>query len=112
MKTLLLFLVLLISDFVFSQEKDSCELYIPNAISMNCDTGEDWQFKCVSNCTPYSFEIEIYSRWGEEKFASSDFDDIWDASKEPQGVYVYKLKIVWREGEEAIEKTGQVSVIK
>ena len=62
MKTLVLFLVLIISDFVFSQEKESCELYIPNAISMNCDTGEDWQFRCVSNCNPISFEIEIYSR--------------------------------------------------
>ena len=113
MKLVLFFSLILSTSSVFSREKDSCDLYIPNVVTMNCSqAGSDYLFRAVSTCKPFSFEIVIFNRWGELLFETKDMEEYWDASKEKDGVYIYKLSLIWKEGEEEIEKTGHLTVLK
>jgi gliding motility-associated-like protein len=86
-------------------------LFVPNAFSPN-DNGPAVNNKlCVlgaSECI-VTMSFEIYSRWGEKVFESTNIDTCWDGTyKEEQmnsGVYVYKLIATLIDGT-VIEQSG------
>ena len=71
-------------------------IYIPNAFSPNADGLND-AFKVVhppDNLS--SFSMQIYNRWGQMVFESSDVSHGWDGKHKgngaPAGTYVYRIK--------------------
>jgi len=73
---------------------DSCRFWVPNAFTPNNDTENDiWIWR--SDCLPTDFTAEIFNRWGEIVYATTDPLAGWDGSyagiQSPDDVYVYKI---------------------
>ncbi|MCK9481337.1 MAG: PKD domain-containing protein [Bacteroidia bacterium] len=84
------------------------QIYIPNAFSPNNDGINDifkptaiYITKTTSNHL-YTFEMEIYDRWGNKLFLTNDLDIGWDGTFSnipcPDGVYLYKIRAVGLDG--------------
>ena len=77
---------------VVEQKCSDCELYIPSAFTPNGDGLND-MFKATSYCNFSNFDLQIFNRWGEKIFESSNSNTGWDGtylgSKMLSGVYVY-----------------------
>ncbi len=77
-------------------------LYVPNAYTPNSDALNDG-FRPVALGLK-SYELEIYNRWGEKIFVSSDAEPAWLGSDAETGYYLYQIK--------AFDFTGNVHYYK
>ncbi|MDX2285834.1 MAG: gliding motility-associated C-terminal domain-containing protein [Bacteroidia bacterium] len=89
-------------------------LYIPNAFSPNGDGFNDFFFVRGERIQTYS--LRIFSRWGEEVFASSSPDQEWDGRLRtgraaPSGVYVYRVEAVLA-GSTPFTETGTLTLVR
>ena len=71
-------------------------LYIPNAFTPDDDGLND--FFGPKGAEFDSFEMEIYNRWGERIYHTTDVDKPWDGRNKngdeiQEGVYVYKIRV-------------------
>jgi gliding motility-associated-like protein len=61
------------------------------------------------------FNMKIYNRWGELLFESNNKDEGWDGYFNgvlmPQGVYVYRLELVYENGRRET-KVGDITLIR
>ncbi len=86
---------------------------VPMAFSPNNDGNNDILY--VYGGQIESLTFEIYDRWGERVFTTSSLDYGWDGNfngkKATSGVYVYRLKAVFDDGD--IEnKTGNITLVR
>jgi large repetitive protein len=65
-------------------------LYVPNAYTPNADALNDG-FKPVALGLK-SYELEIYNRWGEKIFVSSDAEPAWLGTDAETGYYFYQIR--------------------
>jgi gliding motility-associated-like protein len=81
-------------DSIIVTEQCKCEVSVPNMFTPNNDLIND-QFAPSISCTLEKYSIEIYSRWGEKVFNSSQQSATWDGTKKGKalkaGVYYYVL---------------------
>ena len=68
---------------------------IPNVFTPNADNFND-EFEIRVQCEPTSFEINIYNRWGELVYSSTDKDFSWDGKDKDgnlvkTGTYFYSI---------------------
>lgn len=94
---ILCFLLLISTAAVFGQTCDSCTVYIPNALTPDCDEYECEFLEIQSNCEMKDFKLEIYNRWGELLFESSDEKKRFDSSDVKNGVYLLKFQCLFCE---------------
>jgi len=84
-----------------------CLVAIPTAFTPNGD-GLNEVFRPKANCPLESYELQIYSRWGERIFYSRRPEFGWDGTfsnkKCPMGTYVYTLKYKFSTQEVRFEK--------
>jgi len=70
-------------------------LFVPNAFSPWDDNGINDQFR-VETANMLSFEMTIYTRWGEKVFETTDSEEGWDGTYQgkqaPVGVYLLKIR--------------------
>ena len=92
-------------------------LYAPNAFTPNGDGKNDGWFIVCEECT--SIEVNIYNRWGERVFTSSNLDFVWNGEHKSQpcqeGIYTYTLTYSgYREGETFtdINTKGYISLLR
>lgn len=80
-----------------------CDLrvYIPDVFTPNAEgpTINNTFQPFISNC--YSFRMEIYSRWGEKLYETTDVNTGWDGTylgkMSPNSIYTYKIVITSKE---------------
>ena len=91
-------------------------LYIPNSFTPNGDGINDvWFIKGFNEGR--SFELEVFNRWGELMFSSTDFDASWNGlmpnsnKYAPNTTYVYVLRYETSDGEEK-ETSGTFSLVR
>jgi gliding motility-associated-like protein len=82
-------------QFRVREEIPGYTLLIPNAFSPNGDAlNETFQISGLEELE--SYRCEIYNRWGEMVFASSDKKHFWDGTingkPAPKGVYIYLIR--------------------
>ena len=58
-----------------------------------------------------SYQLEIYTRWGELIFTSTTRDTPWTGANYDTGLYLYKLQYSDPKGQKRIQ-SGQVHLIK
>lgn len=94
-------------------DKECGETYIPSAFSPNGDGNNDLLYvrgKCIK-----SMQFEIYNRWGEKVFESTDPTVAWDGTYRGKsldtGVFVYYLKAEYYNGV-IVNKKGNVTLIR
>src|SRR5690554_328229 len=87
--------------------------YVPNAFTPNGDKINDVFIPIVHDVTEYEFEI--YNRWGEVIFKTTNTEEGWEgrykSQPSPDGVYLWKIKYVnhFQIGE---EHQGSFSLIR
>lgn len=88
-------------------------LYFPNAFSPNGDGKNDY-FTPIGVFAK-TFEMQIYNRWGILIYKTESQEQGWDGtvngSPAPEGVYVFKARVVGFKDEE-VQKTGTVTLIR
>ncbi len=94
--------------------KPDVAIYIPNAFTPN-DDGINDVFKAQGvGIQNENFKMEIYDRWGEKIFVSTNFDEGWDGTfkgkKVQQGVYAYIIVLYDIKGYKHFYK-GHISVL-
>lgn len=91
---------------------EACHIYFPNAFSPNEDGLND-QFVPVSDCTPDTYSLQIFNRYGQVVFATNTLTKSWDGNYEQEGmdeIYVYKVKYQFPFQKEKTE-SGRFTVI-
>ena len=87
-------------------------VYIPNAFTPDGDGLNDIFIPVGKGITEYT--LQIFDRWGELIFQSSDFNTGWDGTYKsepvPMGSYVYKISAKGN-GSRIIEKNGSITVV-
>lgn len=82
-------------DFTIIDDFQNQELYMPNAFSPNQDGTNDI-FGPIYNLNPNLLELSIYSRWGQQVFHTTDFNNLWDGTfngkKLDEDVYIWVLQ--------------------
>lgn len=110
MKWGFLFLLFFFGLDSFAQS-DSCMVYIPNIISMDCETGEDYRLKVYVSCPMDSCRLRIFDKWGELLHDSADKQPGWDGSKQADGIYFYKFEGVFT-NKEKFEYKGTLHLVR
>jgi len=88
-------------------------IYVPNAFAPN---GVNQEFRpLIVPQDVADYELRIFNRYGEQLFVSRTPGDGWGGEKNgkllPQGVYVYRIKVVQSSGREEL-KTGTVLLLR
>jgi gliding motility-associated-like protein len=93
---------------------DSCWVYVPSAFTPDQDgINDSWTWK--GECFPEDFSMEIFDRWGEVMFSSTEPWRSWDGTYNgafvPPGVYAYRVgyRLPYQERKEA---TGSIAVLR
>ncbi|HQK98862.1 MAG TPA: gliding motility-associated C-terminal domain-containing protein, partial [Bacteroidia bacterium] len=89
-------------------------LYAPNAFSPNGDNdNETWG---VERAFVKDYSIDLYNRWGQLIFQSTNTLDRWDGTYKgtevPQGVYFYKMRFTGYNDRKVFEKLGSITVVR
>ncbi len=91
-----------------------CELYIPNAFTPNGD-GKNDRFKPSGTNQPEEFEMQIFSRWGEQLFKTNLLAEGWNGDnrgeKLPAGNYIYTISYK-NNSNVIVYKKGTVTLIR
>jgi gliding motility-associated-like protein len=106
------------ADFTVSFEdcppSEACEARFPNFFSPNGDNAND-RFGIFTNCEVETYNMRIYSRWGQQVFTSSDPNRYWlgefNDKAAPAEVYIYEVSYQLV-GQEALTQTGQVTLAR
>lgn len=110
-----------LSDMVMIQQRECTYFtyYMPNAFSPNGDGVNDrLQISFPPELEVLRFQVNIFDRWGNMLFQSSDPDMIWDGTYRsqslPMGVYVYAIELEYIDDREQNEQviTGDVLLVR
>jgi gliding motility-associated-like protein len=101
------------STMTFNAENPCTDLFVPNAFSPNGDNQND-TFFVYGSCISF-MQLEIYNRWGERVFITTNQANGWDGSWRGQAceaaVFTYVLTGQMDDGT-VIEKQGNISLVK
>jgi gliding motility-associated-like protein len=67
--------------------------YIPNSISPNGDGINDY-FVLAGREYVKEFKIEIYNRWGEKVFSSTDPNEAFIPTDKSNNLYIYLINVL------------------
>lgn len=94
---------------------DICNLYIPNTFSPNNDGNNDF-FQVYSGCEIANFDLEIYDRWGNRLFRTTDIQQYWDGKTDGQdlqnGVYLVKVDYQLEQQNRKETKVETLTILK
>ena len=87
------------TDSIFIEQipcdKVFCKIFAPNVFSPNNDGVNDF-FQPFTNCELELFTLQIFDRWGNALFGTSNPNESWDGTSNnqelPQGVYIFKIE--------------------
>lgn len=90
-------------------------LFFPTGFSPNGD-GENDALALESSIVPVSVYWAIYNRWGEKIFEATQLSDAWDGTfqgrEQPAETYGYLLRVICADGQEALFKKGNVTLLR
>lgn len=93
----------------------ACPVFTPTAFTYNYD-GLNEDFHPVHSCDIIEFQFDVYNRWGEHLYSTTDPNAKWDGNYmgEPvqQDVYVWILRYTDEHALIPIEQSGTVTVIR
>ena len=92
--------------------------FLPNAFTPNGD-GKNDEFKTKFRQDSFHFDdysLQIFNRWGEMMFESSDPNEGWDGTlngvQQQQDVFVYIVRYTKMHTTKVIERVGTVNLIR
>ncbi len=104
----------LYTRFCWDKEQAFTTLFIPNAFTPNADGRNDC-FEVVGEHLA-SYQIQIFSRWGELVYQSDDIAQCWDGTHRgrpvPDGVYLYVIRHTDRHGNPMPIRRGEIRLYR
>ena len=101
------------SDSINIYVTDQSLFAVPNAFAPG--TGPNNLFKIIVQGEATLTNFTIYDRWGVKVFETTDINAGWDgtfnASAQPQGVYIYQINAVSSSGQH-FSKSGNVTLLR
>ena len=105
-------------SILVKHEDCSCTPYIPNVFTPNND-GQNDEFKPMATCPVENYQLQIFDRWGNRGFETTDVSIGWDGtfrgSVVATGVYVWRVQYEGLNERGAVEttiKTGDVTILR
>jgi gliding motility-associated-like protein len=93
--------------------EQACKIYFPNAFTPNAD-GKNDVFRAINAFGLQNFKLQIYNRYGQVVFETSDKNLGWDGTtkgvKQNSAIFIYKC-ITKRNNEETVF-TGTITLIR
>ncbi len=93
-------------------------VYVPSAFTPNNNDGKNDVFMAEGDgFNPTSFEMQIFDRWGEKIFTSTDINVGWNGKRNNNGAmcqidtYVYRITYKDAKGK-SYNKAGHVTIVK
>ncbi len=85
-------------DYVVDVTNCDCPFFVANAFTPNGD-GLNEEFTIGHSCDLTDFNLQIFNRWGQKVFESTDAEHSWDGryggADQPGGVYTYSIQYQW-----------------
>lgn len=104
------------------EEYCGCDVWVPNAFTPDND-GLNEGLRIVTNCDPVEFSFQLYNRWGEILWETSDPETPWSGGASrlgdglhyvPDGVYPFLCR--WTYADDGIlhreQRVGSIAVIR
>jgi len=95
--------------------ENDCPIYIPNVISAQSEDINNRQFRFFSSCDMASFSVDVYDRWGNQVYQSTDQNASWmgwlGSNRLVRGVYIIQLTYQINSGQPSIIIQRTLSVI-
>ncbi|QJB33491.1 gliding motility-associated C-terminal domain-containing protein [Chitinophaga oryzae] len=103
-------------DIRITEKYCGCDVYLPTAFSPNGD-GKNDVFRPVVYCVTKRFLFQVYNRWGQLIFSTTNPREGWNGVLPGGGVaatagYLWTIEYESFEFPDVIRKTGTVTVIK
>lgn len=105
---------LLLSATFFSQAQDcpdSCILYVPNALTPDCDEIDCDILYIESSCKIDTFHLQIYDKWANQLFESFQLTNRFSCADYKEGVYIWEVTGTYCNGT-SINKKGNFLILK
>lgn len=93
-------------------------VYVPNVMATSSTVNAQFHPFFSTQTELVTYQFDIYDRWGEMVFRSVDQQESWDGTKNGQrcnqGVYVWTLRVLYREKGQEKEafKVGEVLLLR
>lgn len=90
-------------------------IYVPNSFSPNGDfINENWGVSGILEGIT-NYKMEIYNRWGQKVFATTNTNERWDGTylgvQVPMGLYIYKMEFTDFRETQWFYKKGEILLI-
>lgn len=96
--------------------KGITSFYIPNAFTPGGDGRNDHFMPVSMGIDPKQYEFEVFNRWGELIFSTTDISKGWDGTYMDKlvqdGVYVWKIHAKETDTRKRISQSGTVTLLK
>ena len=83
------------------------KVYFPNIFSPNSIIGNNEFRPIIAEGVNASVRMSIFDRWGSQIYQGS----VWDGQDYPSGVYVYKVDILFEQGDPEVFY-GEVTMLR
>jgi gliding motility-associated-like protein len=93
---------------------EDINIFIPNSFSPNGDGINDEFFPTGTGLSKENYSMEIYNRWGEMIFSTTDLSEHWKGNNSGttlQDTFVYKINLKTTKGNKIV-RTGTVTLIR
>lgn len=96
--------------------KNPLSIFVPNSFTPNKDGLND-KFRIVyNNRDVEKYSLQIFNRWGEEMFSTTDIDFEWDGKvngvEAPNDMYIWKMRGKDKFDPNTFEKIGYVFLVR
>ena len=92
-----------------------CQAYLPNSFSPNGDGIND-ELQLLTDCALQFFEMEVFDRWGNLLFSTTDIRHTWDGKYKGElletGTYLWVVRYQFLADDFPIEKTKTITVTR
>jgi gliding motility-associated-like protein len=103
----------MVTVYVQTVEIPCGDIFIPTGFTPNNDGVNE--LICVMGSCINEFHLDIFDRWGEKVFETTDQSRCWDGKKDGKlmdtGVFVYHLTATLQNGDQ-INKKGNIHLIR
>jgi gliding motility-associated-like protein len=87
-----------------------CAVFVPTAFSPNGDGLNDL-FRVKLHDEVHDFHLDVYSRWGQRVFSTTNPEGAWDGAQQPVGNYIWVL-LYTDSKQQARKQTGSLMLVK
>lgn len=90
---------------------DSCEYYVPNTLTPDCDQADCEILEIVSNCSFKEYKFKLFNRWGEIIFESEVPEKKFDSTDHKEGTYFWTLEGKFCNSKD-LKGTGYINILR